>query len=110
MFFRRIAIIGSFALTTPTSGVVAADGGALEGRRSVVDRDAQIDARRAGPHGAADCDAGVDVNIADSNDNAPLQHARRRGRFQRGQDFAAVKPIPPDRDEAPSTTRQGFSR
>ncbi|MBN3833007.1 ankyrin repeat domain-containing protein [Burkholderia sp. Ac-20344] len=39
MFFKRIAIIGSFALTTLTSAVAAAAGGALEGRlRSAADR------------------------------------------------------------------------
>ncbi|CAB3751170.1 hypothetical protein LMG29660_01477 [Burkholderia puraquae] len=39
MFFKRIAIIGSFALTTLTSAMAAADGGALEGRlRSAADR------------------------------------------------------------------------
>ncbi|WP_244136421.1 hypothetical protein [Burkholderia sp. BCC0405] len=32
MLFKRIAIIGSFALTSLASAVAAADGGALEGR------------------------------------------------------------------------------
>lgn len=58
MFFRRIAIIGSFALTTLSSAVAAADGGALEGRlrsaadrgdagevRTLIERGAQVDAR-----------------------------------------------------------------
>ncbi|WP_322022857.1 hypothetical protein [Burkholderia sp. BCC1977] len=36
MFFKRMAIVGAFALTTLTSAVAAADSGALEGRRGAA--------------------------------------------------------------------------
>ncbi|TCW82753.1 hypothetical protein C5O80_16620 [Burkholderia sp. SRS-46] len=92
MFFRRMAIVWSFAMTTLTSVTAAADGGALEGRlrdaaqrgnageiRALLDRGAQVDARdRHGrtplliaTHGnrvdAARVliDAGADVNAKD---------------------------------------------
>ena len=71
MLFKRIAIVASFALTTLTSAVAAAGGGALEGRlmprgrsrrcgrsaHAARARRADRFTRRAGPHGAPDRDA-----------------------------------------------------
>ena len=93
MLFKRIAIVASFALTTLTSAVAAADGGALEGRlrraadrgdagevRTLLERGAQIDSRDGqgrtalliamhGNHVDAArvlIDAGADVNAKDA--------------------------------------------
>lgn len=98
MFFKRMAIVGAFAATTLTTAAAAADGGALEGRL----RGAQIDSRDGqgrtalllathGNHVVAArvlIDAGADVNakdaeanvnLADSNSETPLRHARSPG-------------------------------
>lgn len=61
MFFKRIAIIGSFALTTLTSAVAAAGGARyLRILQLLVDGRANVDR-------------------ADSNGGTPLPRARRRG-------------------------------
>lgn len=105
-FFKRIAITGSFALTTLTSAVPAADGGALEGRlrsaadrgdagevRTLLERGAPIDSRDGqgrtalllathGNHVEAArvlIDAGADVNAKDAIQDSPYLYAGARG-------------------------------
>ncbi|WP_260431640.1 ankyrin repeat domain-containing protein [Burkholderia cepacia] len=171
MFFKRIAIIGSFALTTLTSAVAAADGGALEGRlrsaadrgdagevRTLLERGAPIDSRDGqgrtalllathGNHVEAArvlIDAGVNVDhvnrlgwtalleaimlgdgserylpivqllvdghanvdLADSNGETPLRHARRPGRVQRPRDFCSGMPPGSFRRNASASSTQ----
>ncbi|KVL01864.1 ankyrin repeat domain-containing protein [Burkholderia cepacia] len=61
MFFKRIAIIGSFALTTVTSAVAAASGARyLRIVQLLVDGHANVD-------------------LGGSNGGTPLQRAPRRG-------------------------------
>lgn len=106
MFFKRIAIIGSFALTALTSAAAAADGGALEGRlrsaanrgdagevRTLLERGAPIDSRDGqgrtalllathGTHVEAArvlIDAGADVNAKDAIQDSPYLYAGARG-------------------------------
>lgn len=106
MLFKRIAIVASFALTTLTSAVAAADGGALEGRlrraadrgdagevRTLLERGAQIDSRDGqgrtalliamhGNHVDAArvlIDAGADVNAKDAIQDSPYLYAGARG-------------------------------
>lgn len=170
-FFKRIEITGSFALTTLTSAVAAADGGALEGRlrsaadrgdagevRMLLERGAPIDSRDGqgrtalllathGNHVEAArvlIDAGVNVDhvnrlgwtalleaimlgdgseryvrivqllvdghanvdLADSNGETPLRHARRRGRVQRPRDFCSGMPPGSFRRNASASSTQ----
>ena len=106
MFFKRITIVGAFALTTLASAVAAADGGAHDARlrsaadrgdagevRTLLTRGARIDSRDGqgrtalllATHGhhvdtaRVLIDAGADVNAKDAIQDSPYLYAGARG-------------------------------
>ncbi|WP_425127263.1 ankyrin repeat domain-containing protein [Burkholderia cepacia] len=120
MFIKRIAIIGSFALTTLTSAVAAADGGALEGRlrsaadrgdagevRTLLERGAPIDSRDGqGRTALLLATHGNHVEAARVLIDAGAGGGRGRGRVQRPRDFCSGMPPGSFRRNASASSTQ----